>query len=58
MDENNEKQEKNFNFNLELQANNTPMNWTFKNTSQIEELAIWTMLKSIAEKQITKLLNK
>ncbi len=43
---------------IEIQAHQTPQLFKFENQcSGIDQLAMWTMLKNLAEKQIDKLLG-
>ena len=44
---------------IEIQQQNTPQKWEFdKSVSGIEQLALWVIIKELAEKNINKLLNK
>jgi hypothetical protein len=43
---------------IEVLPNNTPQNWAFsKDVSGIEQLALWVILRELADKNIKKLLS-
>lgn len=43
---------------IEVQDTNTPQNWAFsKDVTGIEQLALWVILKELADKNIKKLLQ-
>lgn len=49
---------KEFILKIEIQANNTPQHWEFaKDITGIEQLALWVIVKELAEKNIKKLLG-
>ena len=50
-------QKKTFKLEIELQTANTPHKWNFENCSGLEMLAVWTIIKALAETQINELLN-
>lgn len=51
-------QNKKLKIEVEIQANDTPMNWTFEmGISGLETLALWTIVRNNADKQIDKLLG-
>lgn len=43
---------------IEIQDANTPQTWTFsKDVSGIEQLALWVIVREIAEKNINKMIK-
>lgn len=49
---------KKFTLTVEIQDKNTPQKWEFlKDVSGIEQLAIWMIVKNLADKQIELMLN-
>ena len=49
--------EKTFILTVKIEENNTPQNWEFENVNQIEQLALWLIVKNLAEVQINKMLG-
>ncbi len=50
---------KTFTIEVEMLPNNTSQNWTFSaGISPIEQLALWMIIKNLAEKNINKMLNQ
>lgn len=49
---------KTFTLQIEIQDRNTPQKWEFsKDVTGIEQLALWVIVKSLADKQIELLLT-
>lgn len=49
---------KTFKIEIKILENNTPQTWEFSaGISGIEQLALWVILKELAEKQINKLIK-
>ena len=48
---------KKFVLEVEIQETNTPQNWTFDNINPIEQVAVWMMVKVLAEKKIAEMLG-
>ena len=48
---------KKFTLNIEIKENNTPQNWKFQNIASLEQLALWMIVKNLAEKNIKILLS-
>lgn len=42
---------------VEIKDTNTPQSWTFDNITGIEQLAVWQIIKHIAEKNINNMLD-
>jgi len=51
------KELKKFRLDVEIQPSNTPQHWSFDNINPIEQLAIWLIVKNLAERNIKKALN-
>lgn len=49
--------EKKFQLTLVIEQQNIPQKWEFKNVSSIEQLAVWMIIKELAEKNIKKNLS-
>jgi hypothetical protein len=43
---------------LEVLENNTSQNWTFENITSMEQLALWVIVKEMAQKNIWQMLNR
>ena len=48
---------KSFVLKIEILETNMPQNWTFKNVSGVEQLAIWTIVKTLAERQLALMID-
>ena len=49
--------DKTFQLSVTIEAQHTPQKWEFKNVTPIEQLAIWMIVKELAEKNIKKTLS-